>query len=54
MNKNVIDTLEIARSKFPGSSNSLDNFVRSLISIFQRLKHNALLDCRLLRKFTSI
>ena len=27
-NKNVIDTLEIARSKFPGTSNSLDNLCK--------------------------
>ena len=49
--KNVIDTLEIARSKFPGSSNSLDNLCKKFnIDLSQRLKHNALLDCELLRK----
>ena len=34
--KNIIDSLELARSKFPGSSNSLDNLssnCQSLISI---------------------
>ena len=49
--KNVIDTLEIARSKFPGSSNSLDNLCKKFnIDLSKRLKHNALLDCELLRK----
>ena len=49
--KNIIDTLEIARSKFPGSSNSLDNLCKKFnIDLSQRLKHNALLDCELLRK----
>ena len=49
--KNIIDTLEIARSKFPGSSNSLDNLCKNFnIYLSQRLKQNALLDCELLRK----
>ena len=49
--KNIIDTLEIARSKFPGSSNSLDNLCKKFnIDLSKRLKHNALLDCELLRK----
>ena len=34
--KNVIDSLEIARSKFPGSSNSLDNLCKNLILICQK------------------
>ena len=30
--KNIVDTLELARSKYPGSSNSLDNlYVKNLI-----------------------
>lgn len=50
-NKNVIDTLEIARSKFPGTSNSLDNLCKKFnIDFSMRKKHNALLDCRLLRE----
>ena len=47
---NVLDTLELARSKFPGSSNSLDALCkRYKISTSERVKHNALLDCKLLK-----
>ncbi len=50
-NKNVIDTLELARSKFPGTSNSLNNLCKKFnIDISRRKKHNALLDCELLRE----
>ena len=50
-NENVIDTLEIARSKFPGTSNSLDALCKRFnISLSRRTKHNALLDCELLRE----
>ena len=46
-----MDTLELARSKYPGSSNSLDNLCKKFnIDLSQRTKHNALLDCELLRK----
>ena len=49
--KNVIDTLELARLKYPGSSNSLDNLCKKFnIDLSKRTKHNALLDCELLRK----
>ena len=49
--KNVIDSLEVARNKFPGSSNSLDALCRRFnIDISRRTKHNALLDCELLRE----
>ena len=49
--KNVIDSLELARSKFPGSSNSLDNLCKKFnIDLSKRTKHNALLDCELLRQ----
>tara|TARA_B100000945_G_C20396301_1_gene605025 strand:- start:1184 stop:1858 length:675 start_codon:yes stop_codon:yes gene_type:complete len=49
--KNVIDTLEVARSKYPGSSNSLDNLCKKFnVDLSKRTKHNALLDCELLRK----
>ena len=49
--KNVIDSLEIARSKFPGSSNSLDSLCKKFnIDLSKRTKHNALLDCELLRQ----
>tara|TARA_Y100000590_G_scaffold22650_1_gene26102 strand:+ start:1126 stop:1797 length:672 start_codon:yes stop_codon:yes gene_type:complete len=48
---NVVDTLEIARGKFPGTSNSLDNLCKRFnIDNSKRKKHNALLDCELLRE----
>ena len=52
MNKNlVIDSLEVARNKFPGSSNSLDALCRKFnVDLSRRAKHNALLDCELLRE----
>ena len=47
----VIDSLEIARNKFPGVSNSLDSLCKRFnIDISRRIKHNALLDCELLRE----
>ena len=47
----VIDSLEVARNKFPGSSNSLDALCKRFnIDISKRVKHNALLDCELLRE----
>ena len=46
----VIDTLEIARSKYPGSQNSLDALCkRFIIYNSKREKHNALIDCHLLK-----
>ena len=49
--KLVIDSLEVARNKFPGSSNSLDALCRRFnIDLSRRSKHNALLDCELLRE----
>jgi len=49
--KNVIDSLEIARVKYPGVSNSLDNLCKRFnIDLSKRAKHNALLDCELLRE----
>ena len=49
--KNVIDTLEIARLKFPGSSNSLDALCRRFrIDNSMREKHDAITDCELLVK----
>ena len=48
---NVIDSLEVARNKFPGASNSLDALCRRFgIDLSRRTKHNALLDCELLRE----
>ena len=47
----VIDSLEVARNKFPGTSNSLDALCRKFnIDLSKRSKHNALLDCELLRE----
>ena len=49
--KNVVDSLEIARNKFPGISNSLDALCKRFnIDLSKRTKHNALLDCQLLRE----
>ena len=49
--KNVVDTLEIARNKFPGSSLSLDALCKRFkIDNSKREKHNALIDCELLAK----
>ena len=49
--KLVIDSLEVARNKFPGTSNSLDALCRKFnINLSRRTKHNALLDCELLRE----
>jgi len=47
----VIDSLHIARNKFPGTSNSLDSLCKKFnIDLSRRTKHNALLDCELLRE----
>ena len=49
--KMVIDSLEVARNKFPGTSNSLDALCKKFnIDLSRRTKHNALLDCELLRE----
>ena len=49
--KFVIDSLELARNKFPGTSNSLDALCKRFnIDLSRRTKHNALLDCELLRE----
>tara|TARA_B100001063_G_scaffold210281_1_gene207809 strand:- start:1089 stop:1748 length:660 start_codon:yes stop_codon:yes gene_type:complete len=49
--KLVIDSLQVARNKFPGTSNSLDALCRKFnIDLSKRNKHNALLDCELLRE----
>ena len=49
--KFVIDSLEIARNKFPGTSNSLDALCKKFnVDLSRRTKHNALLDCELLRE----
>ena len=49
--KLVIDSLEVARNKFPGTSNSLNALCKRFnIDLSRRTKHNALLDCELLRE----
>ena len=49
--KNIIDTLELAREKFPGSQISLDALCKRFhIDNSRRDKHTALLDCELLSK----
>jgi len=46
---NVIDSLEIARRKFPGAGNSLDALCKRFsIDLSRRTKHGALLDSELL------
>jgi len=49
--KNVIDTLEIARQKYPGAQNSLDALCKRFnIDNSKREKHSALIDCELLKE----
>ena len=49
--ENVVDTLELAKNKFPGSGISLDALCkRYRIDNSRRKKHTALIDCELLTK----
>ena len=49
--ENVIDTLEIARNKYPGSAISLDALCKRFrVDNTKRKTHTALLDCELLSK----
>ena len=51
INNVIIDTLELARLKFPGSSSSLDALCkRYRIDNSRRVQHTALIDCDLLAK----
>ena len=51
INHEIIDTLQIAREKFPGSSISLDALCKRYnIDNSRREKHNAVIDCELLSK----
>ena len=52
INKNiVVDTLELARQKYPGSQNSLDALCKRFnIDNSKREKHSALVDCELLKE----
>ncbi len=48
---NVVDTLELARKKFPGAQNSLDALCKRYnIDNSKREKHNAIIDCQLLKE----
>jgi len=50
-NENVIDTLSLARDKFPGSPISLDALCRRYqVDNSKRTQHTALIDCDLLAK----
>ena len=49
--KNVVDTLELARAKYPGTQNSLDALCKRFkIDNSKREKHSALVDCQLLKE----
>ena len=51
LNNEVIDTLILARNKYPGSSVSLDALCKRFrIDNSKRVKHTALIDCDLLSK----
>ena len=51
INNEIVDTVVLARDKFPGSSNSLDALCkRYRIDNSKREKHTALIDCDLLSK----
>ena len=51
ISEEVVDTLQIAREKFPGSGTSLDALCKKYnIDNSRREKHNAVLDCELLSK----
>ena len=47
----IVDTVQLARNKYPGSGSSLDALCKKYnIDNTKREKHNALLDCELLSK----
>ncbi len=51
INNEIIDTLTLARNKFPGSQVNLDSLCkRYRIDNSKRVKHTALIDCDLLAK----
>ena len=51
INNEIVDTLILARNKFPGSSVSLDSLCKKYrIDNSKRDKHTALVDCELLSK----
>ena len=51
INNEIVDTLVLARDKFPGSSISLDALCkRYRVDNSKRAQHTALIDCDLLAK----
>tara|TARA_B100001248_G_scaffold72331_1_gene51244 strand:- start:1120 stop:1785 length:666 start_codon:yes stop_codon:yes gene_type:complete len=51
INNEIIDTLVLARNKFPGSTVSLDALCKRFrIDNSKRIRHTALIDCELLAK----
>ena len=51
INNEVVDTVSLARNKFPGSQNSLDALCKRFrIDNSKRVQHTALIDCDLLAK----
>ena len=47
----IVDTLEIAKQKYPGAQNSLDALCKRFnINNAKRIKHSALIDCELLKE----
>ena len=51
LKKKIVDTLQIARNKYPGSGTSLDALCKRYnIDNSRREKHNAVIDCELLSK----
>ncbi len=49
VSERMVDTLVLAKTRFPGMPNSLDALCRRFsIDLSQRTTHNALLDCKLL------
>ena len=51
INNEIVDTLVLARDKFPGSPINLDSLCRRYrIDNSRRTKHSALIDCDLLSK----
>ena len=51
INNEIIDTLSLARDKFPGSPTSLDALCRRFrIDNSKRITHTAIIDCELLAK----
>lgn len=51
ISEEIVDTLNMAREKFPGSGTSLDALCKRYnIDNSRRIKHNAIVDCELLSK----